>query len=71
MRQLIKKAFYETPLTTKRVVTMEGSCMAASNEKVVNELGDTKADINRQNGWENTDFGTIDASDQPWNTRNN
>lgn len=71
MRQLIKKEFYETPLTTKRVVTMEGSCMAASNEKVVNELGDTKADINGQSGWDSELKGTIDVSEQPWNTRNN
>lgn len=70
MRQL-NKEIYEAPLTTRRVVTMESSCMAASNEKVVNELGDTKADINRQSGWSDDGFGTIDVSEQPWNTRNN
>ena len=31
MRQLTKEV-YEAPLTTKRVVTMESSCMAASGE---------------------------------------
>ena len=36
MRQLTKEV-YETPLTTKRVVTMESSCMAASTGKEMKE----------------------------------
>ena len=33
MRQLTKEV-YEAPLTTKRVVTMESSCMAASGQEM-------------------------------------
>ena len=61
MRQLNKET-YEAPLTTRRVVTMESSCMAASNEHVVYDEN-TKADINYQDGFENgiIDFSTNDS----------
>lgn len=38
MRQLIKKEAYEAPLTTKRVVTMEGNCMAASGDQIESKM---------------------------------
>ncbi len=48
MRQLNKET-YEAPLTTRRVVTMESSCMAASNTPVVHD-DNTSADITKQEG---------------------
>lgn len=61
MRQLTKEV-YETPLTTKRVVTMESSCMAASNEKIVQE-DNTSADITKQGGF---DEGAITFGQDAW-----
>lgn len=67
MRQLNKET-YEAPLTTRRVVTMESSCMATSNEHVVYDEN-TKADINYQDG--NTN-GMIDfSSDNSWRIERN
>ncbi len=60
MRQLINKEAYEAPLTTKRVVTMEGNCMAASGDPMkestvsitAGEQNDGKEFDFSGNGWE-------------------
>ena len=51
MRQLTKEV-YEAPLTTKRVVTMESSCMAASGDKIndVVNKNDVQLNISDQSG---------------------
>ena len=53
MRQLTKEV-YETPLTTKRVVTMESSCMAASGEEMKNSTVSITAE--EQNEGKSFDF---------------
>lgn len=64
MRQFTKET-YEAPLTTRRVVTMESSCMAASNEKVVHDYN-TNADIEKQGGFD-VNAGMIEFGEGQWN----
>lgn len=51
MRQLTKEV-YEAPLTTKRVVTMESSCMAASGEEMTKENSINIKSTNQEVGFE-------------------
>lgn len=61
----ISKTIYEAPTIHLKQVMMESDIMAASNERVV-QMDNTRADINRQDGFEEHVIGGSAAGALSW-----